>query len=111
MMGISLLDEPLLRSLLDENISFHEVMSTHNIQTQVAFNLSSNIKGFVYVSRRGNYYIILNGNLNYEMQCSTLVHEIKHIVQDLPTMSYYIGIDMQHCEIEDDADILNILLG
>lgn len=108
-MSINLLDEPLVHALLDENISFHEVMSSFNISTQVAFNLASYIKGFVYVSYRGNYYIILNGRLNYEEQCRTFVHELKHIIEDVPTTSYYIGINCQEHEIEYDADMFNAL--
>lgn len=108
-MSINLLDEPLVRALLDENIPFHEVMSSFNISTQVAFNLASYIKGFVYVSRRENYYIILNGRLNYEEQCRALVHELKHIIEDVPTTSYFIGINCQDHEIEEDDDMFDIL--
>lgn len=108
-MSINLLDEPLVRALLDENIPFHEVMSSFNISTQVAFNLASYIKGFVYVSRRGNYHIILNGRLSYEEQCRTLVHELKHIIEDVPTTSYYIGINCQNHELENDDSMFNAL--
>lgn len=106
-MNINLLDESLVRALLDENIPFYEVMSSFNINTQVAFNLPAYIKGFVYVSRRGNYYIILNGKLNSEGQCKTLVHELKHIIEDVPTTSYYIGINCQYYEIENDDAMFN----
>ncbi|MHC1750772.1 MAG: hypothetical protein AB9856_21065 [Cellulosilyticaceae bacterium] len=108
-MNINLLDEPLIRALRDENIPFHDVMNAFNIRTQVAFNLAAYIKGFVYISKRGSYYIILNGKLNYEDQCKTFAHEVKHIVEDVPTISYYIGINKQHCALENDCDILNLL--
>lgn len=105
---MNLLDEPLIRSLLDEHISFYEVMNTFNIKTQVAFNLPSSMHGFVYVSKRGSYYIILNGRINYKTQCETFIHEVKHIIEDIPSIPYVIGIDMQHTEIENDTDIFNL---
>jgi len=47
---------------------------------------------------------VLNGNLSFETQCSTFVHEIKHIIADMPTVGYVIGIDMQHEQFETIAD-------
>lgn len=105
---IQLLDEPLIRSLLDETISFYEVMNAYNIQTQVAFVLPPSVYGFVFLSKNSNYYIILNGNINYETQVRTFVHEVKHIVEDCPKHNYIIGIDMQHTELEDDSDLQRI---
>lgn len=99
-------DNRLLKSLMDKTISFHDAMSAYNIRTFIAFNLSGKILGFVYVSRRGYYHLILNGNVNYEAQCKTFIHEIKHITYDLPKAGYIIGLDMQHAEIEIAADMV-----
>jgi hypothetical protein len=99
-MKLNFLDKPLLKALLNENISFHEVMSAFDIRTRIAFNLPNSIYGFVYVSKKGNYHIVLNGNVNYETQCNVFLHEIKHIVYDIPTIGYIIGLDMQHEEFE-----------
>ncbi len=101
---MDILDKPLLRSLIDGNISFHEVMNAYDIRTSIAFNLEASILGFVYYSRKGNYHLILNGNVNYVTQCKTFVHEIKHITQDMPKMGYMIGLDMQHTYFENEAD-------
>ena len=101
---MNILDKPLLKSLFDGNISFHEVMNAYNIRTSIAFNLESSILGFVYFTRRGNYHLILNGNVNYETQCKTFVHEIKHITEDMPKMGYMIGLDMQYTYFENEAD-------
>lgn len=101
---LDFLNSPLIKALLTESIPFHEVMNTFNIKTSIAFNISTNIYGFVYASRRGNYHIVLNGNLSFETQCSTFVHEIKHIITDMPTVGYVIGIDMQHEQFETIAD-------
>ncbi len=99
-----ILDKSLLRSLLDETISFHEVMNAYNVRTSIALNIPANILGFVYVSRRSNYHLVLNGNVNYETQCRTFIHEIKHITYDLPKVGYIIGLDMQHISFEKDAN-------
>ncbi len=103
---MNILDKPLLKSLIDGNISFHEVMNAYNIRTFIAFNLESSILGFVYLSRRGNYHLILNGNVNYETQCKTFVHEIKHISEDMPKIGYMIGLDMQYTHFENEADVM-----
>ena len=108
---INFLSEPLIRSLLDEHISFHEIMSTYNIQTHIAFNFPAALWGFVFVSKRDNYYIVLNGNINAETQLQTFVHELKHIIEDIPRQSYMIGIDMMHTDFEDDTDLVQLLLG
>ena len=99
-MKFNFLDNPLHKALLNENMSFHEVMNTFNIRTKIALNLPSSIYGFVYVSKKGNYHIILNGNINYETQCSVFLHEIKHIISDMPIIGYIIGLNMQHEEFE-----------
>jgi hypothetical protein len=80
---LSFLESSLLKALLSESISFHEVMNAFNIKTSIAFNLSNRIYGFVYRSRKGNFYIVLNGNINFEAQCSTFVHEgtVKYFTQ------------------------------
>lgn len=102
---LRLLESPLVKALLSESIQFHEVMNTFNIKTSIAFNLSSNIYGFVYASRKSKYHIVLNGNLSFETQCRTFAHEINHIVNDMPSFGYIIGLDMQHkpFEIEHNA--------
>ncbi|MCW2277771.1 hypothetical protein [Heliophilum fasciatum] len=102
-MQVSILDKQLLRSLTDEQIPFHEVMNAYGIRTSIA-NLPASVHAFVYVSRRGNYHLVMNGNINAETQYRVFVHEIKHIVFDLPTVGYIVGIDMQHSTIEIDAE-------
>lgn len=105
---IDVLGTSLLRGLMCEDIPFHDVMNAFNIKTTIAFNISSRIHGFVYVSQKGNYHIILNGNISYEVQCSTFLHEVTHIVKDLPRMNYIIGLDMHHEMFEIEAN--NVLM-
>ncbi|OAA91220.1 hypothetical protein [Clostridium ljungdahlii] len=101
---MDILDKPLLKALLNEDIPFYEVMNAFNIKTTIAFNVPSSTLGFVYLSRCGNYHLILNGNVNYETQCHVFIHEVKHIVDDMPKMGYIIGLDMQHTHMEQSAD-------
>jgi hypothetical protein len=105
-MILNFLDKPLLKALMNENIGFHEVMNAFDIRTRIALNLPSSIYGFVYVSKKGNYHIILNGNINYETQCKVFLHEIKHIIADMPTIGYIIGLDMQQKKFENETNIL-----
>ncbi len=105
-MDINILDRPLFKSLLDKTISFHEIMNAFNIRASIAFNIPANVLGFVYVSRKGNYHLILNGNANYETQHKTFIHEIKHIAYDLPRAGYIIGLNMQHTGLECRADMI-----
>lgn len=106
-MTLNLLESPILKGLLDENISFHEVMNTFNIKTSIAFNMPNSIHGYVYLSKKGNYHIMINGNINYETQCSVFLHEIKHIIVDMPTIGYIIGLDMQRETFELDSLIVS----
>lgn len=84
----------------EESIPFHEVMNAFDIKVSIAFNLPQSIYGFVYRSNRKGDLLALNGNINYETQCRVFLHEIKHIINDMPTMGYVIGLDMQHVLFE-----------
>lgn len=103
-MNLDILDKPLLKSLLNETIYFHNIMNAYSIRTSIACNLPAGILGLVYASRKGNYHLVLNGNANHETQCKTFIHEIKHIAYDLPKIGYVIGLDMQHTYLENEAD-------
>lgn len=102
-MAIDFLDKPLVKALLNQEIPFYELMIAYDIQVSIA-NLDTCIYGFTYVSRHGNYYLILNGNIDYATQCKVFIHELKHILEDCPKQSYYLGMDMQYEYIELEAD-------
>ncbi|MDF2884422.1 MAG: hypothetical protein K0R54_4989 [Clostridiaceae bacterium] len=101
---MDILDKPLLNALLNEDIAFYEIMNAFNIKTTIACNIPASVLGFVYLSRRSNYHLILNGDVNYETQCKVFIHEVKHIVYDMPNMGYMIGLDMQYTYMEHSAD-------
>lgn len=104
-MPIDLLDKPLLKGLIKGDIPFHDLMNAYGIRVIIA-NISSKVYGFTYVSGKNNFYIILNGNISYETQCKVLIHELKHILNDIPKQSYYIGLDMQYEYLEKEADMV-----
>jgi len=66
--------------------------------------------GVLYKCSHGHYHIGINKNLTAEMQKKVLLHEIKHIKEDLPNSPYIIGLNMQHTEIEQEADAASELL-
>ncbi|OGO77630.1 MAG: hypothetical protein A2Y23_11790 [Clostridiales bacterium GWB2_37_7] len=101
-MKIKLLDAPILKALLDDSMYFHDVMNAYGIKTSIAFNLPAAIYGFVYKGIKGNYLLVLNGNINYKTQCEVFLHEIKHIISDMPNIGYIIGLDMQHTVLETE---------
>lgn len=107
---LSILEEPLLRGLFDKTIPFHDVMNAFGIKVIIG-NLPSSVSGFTYLGKKGYYHLILNGNLAFEAQCRTFVHELKHIIYDSPKVSYYIGLDKQRYGIEAEADKLAEALG
>lgn len=104
---IDLLTAPLFKALMDESISFYEVMNAFDIKISIAFNLPQSVYGFVYYSNRKGYLLTLNGNINYETQCGVFLHEIKHIINDMPNIGYIIGLDMQYEAFEIKANSTN----
>jgi len=106
---LNIMEAPLIRALIDETIPFFEVMNSFGVKVTIA-NLPPSILGFTYISRKGKYHLVLNGNINHKTQCKTFVHELKHIITDMPKMSYYIGMDKQKYKIEFEADLVSDML-
>jgi len=100
---MDLLEGPLLKVLLDGTIPFYEVMNLFGIRVTIA-NLPPAILGFTYQSRKGRYHLLLNGNISYQTQCKTFIHEVKHILNEMPKLSYVIGLDMSRTTFEIEAD-------
>lgn len=67
-------------------------------------NLSLDVDGFVYKSRKGIYHIVINNNLNWRTQTEVFLHELSHIQTDLSKIGYIIGLDMRHEHVETRAD-------
>ena len=65
--------------------------------------LSPGLYGFVYFSRKGKYHIFISEELSPPGQQEVLLHEIYHILEDMPRIAYIFGLDMQHETIEQRA--------
>lgn len=72
-----------------------EYLEGRNDIRKLYFNLEGNIGGFMYHSRRGIYYIIINQNLSFEAQTRVAYHEAKHVL-DCEVHGIYI------CEFNND---------
>jgi Zn-dependent peptidase ImmA (M78 family) len=98
------LTEQSLIDCLEDNIKFYDLLRSYNIT--VATASLKTIYGFVYADPSGAYLIIINDNINHETQIKTLLHEIKHIIYDMPQGSYFItpGLDIRHESSEQEAD-------
>ena len=62
--------------------------------------------GVVYFSSHSTYHIGINDRLPDNQKEKVLDHELNHIKNDLPNHAYIIGLDMQHTELEQEADQL-----
>ncbi|WP_213996151.1 MULTISPECIES: hypothetical protein [Tepidanaerobacter] len=98
-------DEPLFRALIDGNIPFYEVVHCFGIRVTIG-NLPASVSGFTYISKKGCYHLVINRNMSYKTQYRTFMHEIKHIMIDMPKMGYIVGLDMQRYEFESKADVV-----
>ncbi|TDO92295.1 hypothetical protein DFR79_106108 [Halanaerobium saccharolyticum] len=96
-------DKKVRTALQRTYIDYQEWARENNIY-QEFLSLSPRIYGFVYFSPFNNYYVIINKNITLELQKEVYLHEIEHILYDLPEVSYIVGVDMQHTEMENKAD-------
>lgn len=62
--------------------------------------------GFVYFSRKGIYHIFISQDLPIQTKREVLLHEIHHIVSDMPKFTYVIGLDMQYKKFECKANTI-----
>lgn len=101
--------DSLLNTLTDETIPVYEALRIYNISITV-LDMPASLLGIVYVTRRLNYKILINNNINYEYQQNVLAHELKHIIYDIPKMGYIIGVDMHRTTFEQDADCVGKII-
>ena len=92
-----------LKNLQNNSQQFYELAHNYDIYPKIT-GLTPQLWGFVYKSSHGNYYIIINKNLSFELQQKIFIHEVKHIRDDMPKHPYFIGLNMQHLDFEKKAD-------
>ena len=75
------------------------MIKTGDIKIHV-IGLPPGLYGFVYYSRKGKYHIFISDALAPQTRQEVLLHEIYHIMVDMPKHTYIFGLDMQWEEIE-----------
>lgn len=89
--------------LLYSDIDVNEALATDNIKINIVV-LHASIHAFVYCSRKNRYHIILNESLSPEAMHHAFLHELNHIIEDIPKINYWVGIDHQRHYIENRAN-------
>ena len=56
-------------------------------------SIGPEVNGFIYRSRKGNLYILIDESISPETRSKTFLHEAYHAANDLPTIGYTVGID------------------
>lgn len=91
-------------ALFDADIDVTNLLAAYGIRLQTC-ELCGSIHAFVWYSGKGRYYIIANNSLSPEAMRQAFFHELKHILQDMPQTSYYVGLDQHRHPIEKEADM------
>lgn len=94
----------LLRYLLCETISLDEIMRAYDIYHHEV-PISTSVAAFVYCSRKGRYHIFINTHLSPEARREVFLHELYHVIEDMPKAGYILGVDMYRKPMEKNADI------
>ncbi|WP_157833500.1 ImmA/IrrE family metallo-endopeptidase [Desulfotruncus alcoholivorax] len=56
--------------------------------------LPGSVAAFVYYSKKGRYHIFVSSDLSPESQREVFLHELYHVIKDMPRKGYILGIDM-----------------
>ena len=92
------------RTALQRTYINHQEWARENNIYHTFIPLNPKIYGFVYLSTTHKYFVIINKNITLELQKEVFMHEVEHIMYDMPEIGYFIGVDMQYCEIENKAN-------
>ena len=95
-------DQQFLMALVSGSLSQDDFLTRSG--ARLRFGDLGSLKGIVYVSGMGNIYIVINNHLTLEGQRRTFLHEIHHILDDIPSYPCLISIDMQGSVIEKDSE-------
>ena len=76
---------------------------TGELRCRVA-SIGPEVDGFIYRSRSGRLYILLDESISPEARARALLHEAHHAVSDLPASGYVLGVDEQRTIREQSAE-------
>ncbi|GEM_PF-1554327 len=93
----------ILRSLLCETISPDEIMRAYNIfHHEVPLHRS--VAAFAYRSKKNRFHIFINTYLSPEARREVFLHELYHVIEDMPQVGYVLGLDGYREPMEERAD-------
>ena len=92
-----------MKTLFGDGGALDDLLGAYNIQVSVV-PMYTDVYGFTYYGRTGRYHLILNENIGTEVKEKVFLHEIHHIIEDHPKMSYCVGFDMRCSPVEREAD-------
>lgn len=93
----------LCSMILDSAESFCSFLQQYGILVHAA-EMTGKVQGFVYISLKGEYHIVINEYLSPSTKLKILLHELKHIFEDLQDLGFVVGLDFQNITFEDEAD-------
>lgn len=94
----------VLRSLLNGNTYPVDAMRAFNIHTREV-PLGGDVAAFVYRSRKDHFHVFVNQLLSPEARREVFLHELYHIIEDMPRAGYVMGLDSQRKPLERRADL------
>lgn len=101
-----MISEDNLCGFLDGTDSFGDFLQLNAILVNVV-DMPGTVQGFIYISLKGEYHIVINNNLSPATKQEILIHELKHIFKDFPKLGFVIGLDFQYNEMEVETDIFS----
>lgn len=92
------------KGVISGSIEFQDY-SALNIRTHFV-TLGGEVLAFVYRSRKDIFHVFISDSIPHRKKRQVFVHELHHIMNDLPKCGYILGINMQRTNIEMNADKL-----
>jgi len=93
----------LLAAVATGNVPGDEDLKCYGIYLRKC-SLPSYVHAFVYLSSRCKCYIVVNKLLSTSARQKAYLHELNHVLVDMPKKSYIVGINDYHSEDELVAD-------
>lgn len=67
-------------------------------------SIGPEVDGFIYRSRSGRLYILVDDSISPQARTRALLHEVHHAAFDLPASEYVLGIDERRTVREQAAE-------
>lgn len=94
----------ILRCLLSDTISPDEIMRAYDVYHHEV-PIHASVAAFVYRSGKGRCHIFISTYLSPIARREVFLHELYHVIEDMPKAGYILGIDMYREPMEMNADM------